>query len=199
MAVTAADDVPALIAQIKEAFQAVLRGEGTSLSETQVLDDYGSVEARQEARIWDTDTHWWEVSDEDLLHGNYLTYLDDLGWRYYLPAFMTHSLKILNSPRTGYTDTRDDTLYMLTYYDEADWEKSQQLREQHPHLLPPLLYARRDDYGEPEKQKWVILTTEQSRVVCLYLRFVAAHQGQKREAQKAEKGLRQYWGQFCEA
>ena len=198
---TAAAEISALTAQIRTAFQDVLRGEGVSLSETQVLDDYGGTEARQEARSWDTDTHWWEVSDEDLLDGHYITYLDDLGWRYYLPAFMTHSLKILNSPRTGTSDTRSHTLHMLIFYDQGDlenWER-RYLRESRP--LPFYLQRMRADQnhlGDQEKRKWSILTTEQSRAVCLYLRFAASHDRQKYEAQKAEKGLRQHWGQFCE-
>ncbi len=196
MAVPAADDAAALIAQIRMVFQDVLRGKGVSLSETQVLDDYGGVEARQEARSWDTDTHWWEVSDEDLLDGHYITYLDDLGWRYYLPAFMTHSMKIFSIPKTGTSDTRRHTLYILTYFDQEDRETSVRLRERYPRLLP--LRPRRDDYGEKEKQKWAILTAEQSHAVCLHLQFVARHQEDKHEVRKAEKGLRQHWGQFCE-
>lgn len=82
-----------LIAEITSAFRDVLRGDGVSLHETNVLDDYGGPEARLEARQWDTDTHWWELTDEDLYaHHVYLSYLDGESLRYYLPAYMISCL-----------------------------------------------------------------------------------------------------------
>ena len=60
-------EIRSLVAHVTAAFRDVLRGEGVSLHETKVLDDYGGEEARREARSWDTDAHWWEVPEEDLL------------------------------------------------------------------------------------------------------------------------------------
>ena len=92
---TAADDelrVP-LIAEITAAFKDVLRGDGVSLSETNVLDDYGGMDARLEARQLDTDRHWWELTDKDLYARHvYLSYLDGESLRYYLPAYMISCL-----------------------------------------------------------------------------------------------------------
>lgn len=88
------DDLRAsLIAEITSAFRDVLRGDGVSLHETNVLDDYGGLDARLEAREWDTDTHWWELTDEDLYARHvYLSYLDGESLRYYLPAYMISCL-----------------------------------------------------------------------------------------------------------
>lgn len=84
------DDARAsLIADITSAFKDVLRGDGVSLHETNVLDDYGGPAARLEARQWDTDTQWWELTNEDLYARHvYLSYLDSESLRYYLPAYM---------------------------------------------------------------------------------------------------------------
>jgi len=92
---TAANDElrVSLIAEITTAFEDVLRGDGVSLHETNILDDYGDAEARREAREWDTDTHWWELTDEDLYDNHvYLSYLDGESLRYYLPAYMISCL-----------------------------------------------------------------------------------------------------------
>ncbi len=88
------DDARAsLIAEITSAFRDVLRGDGVSLHETNILDDYGGPAARLEAREWDTDTHWWELTDEDLYARHvYLSYLDAESLRYYLPAYMISCL-----------------------------------------------------------------------------------------------------------
>ena len=188
-----------LIAQIAAAFRDVVRGEGVSLCETKVLDDYGSDADRHEAREWDTDIHWWELTDEDFYgHWVHLSYLDAEGLRYYLPAWMIHSLKILDSPLTGTRDTRGDTLDMLTYFDQSDQDSLLRLRERYPDKFPYRVRAEQHDFGTREKQMWALLTTEQSRVVCLYLRFVAIHGADSRHIRDAQKGLQQHWGQFCE-
>lgn len=90
----AADEREMLIAEIREAFADVGRGEGTSLLQGRVLDEYGSPAEQEAARTRDVDTHWWDVGDYRLerLH-NALIFLDADGFRYYLPAFMTWTLR----------------------------------------------------------------------------------------------------------
>lgn len=167
-------EIRSLVAHITASFREVLRGEGVSLHETKVLDDYGGEEARREARSWDTEDHWWEVPEEDLrAMGPYLCFLDGPGLRYYLPAYMVHSLAIFYAPHGDYTDTRSDTLDVLTHSD-------------------------RPDLAEWQMKKWEFLTAEQGHSVCLYLRYVAAHDTDRYRVREAKKGLRQHWGRFCE-
>jgi hypothetical protein len=70
-----------------------------TLHETLELDGCGAVQAGLAARKRDTDKHWWEVRDEWLGEVNGiggLSFLNDAGFRYYLPAYMSYWL------RTGY-------------------------------------------------------------------------------------------------
>ena len=108
------DDAHAsLIADITSAFRNVLRGDGVSLHETNVLDDYGGPDARLEARQWDTDTHWWELTDEDLYADHvYLSYLDAESLRYYLPAYMISCLNGADRP--------SKTFWLLTHSERPD-------------------------------------------------------------------------------
>ncbi len=86
--------------QILEAIHrdfADVRREGcVTLHETVVIDRYGSDHERLAARELDTDTHWWEVRDEwiETIGGvGGLAFLDDAGFRYYLPAHMSYWLR----------------------------------------------------------------------------------------------------------
>jgi hypothetical protein len=67
------DEIASLISQINLAFRDVLRGDGTSLHETIVLDDYGGNAEQQEARALDTDTYWWEIPDEAMHHHRFFS------------------------------------------------------------------------------------------------------------------------------
>lgn len=84
----------AIIAEIREAFSEVSRGNGISLHEADIIDSYGTETARKKARELDTDTCWWEVPSEllDKFNGA-LFFMDAEGYRYYLPAYMTYGLK----------------------------------------------------------------------------------------------------------
>lgn len=95
----------ALLAEIRRVFATVERGGGVTLHETSVLDDYGhgAETARREARQKDTDQHWWEVRDEwiETFGGTGgLSFLDDEGFRYYLPAYMSYWLRTGNEPNS---------------------------------------------------------------------------------------------------
>ncbi len=90
-----------LIELIKDAFKNVSREGGVSWSETNVVDDYGTEEERRQARERDTDTNWLEVAAiprfrEDGGWGSF-SFLDAIGFRYYLPAAMLQSLMLERS------------------------------------------------------------------------------------------------------
>lgn len=87
----------ALIAEISDAFRDVSRTGGVSWSQSDVIDSYGDEDEQAEAREKDTDTHWSEVvadekwSSEPGVGG--FSFLDSIGFRYYLPAAMIRSLR----------------------------------------------------------------------------------------------------------
>lgn len=105
-----------LIADIEAAFDGVSRQGGVSLHEATVIDYYGSGWKRIQARIRDKESRWqdvkesrWQDVPEDDLNnemGEY-TFLDPIGFRYYIPAFM---IFCLNYFRTG-IPINDDVLF----------------------------------------------------------------------------------------
>ena len=84
----------AILAEIREAFQGVSREGGVSWSESNVIDDYGTDEERAVARARDLDKSWEEVANDPVWHDHYerrvgsFSFLDPIGYRYYLPAAM---------------------------------------------------------------------------------------------------------------
>ena len=83
-----------LIVEIKAIFKNVTRENGTSIREADVIDDYGTTQERDQARRLDTDTHWSEVDIELLDPGcSCLCFMDAIGYRYHLPAYMVYTLK----------------------------------------------------------------------------------------------------------
>lgn len=104
-----------LLDQIEVAFRHVSRGSGTTLHEARVIDNYGTQQQRAEARLLDTDTHWSHVDVINIDPGGFcIGFLDDIGFRYYLPAYMSATL------RHGYRDIFDDfvdsNIYEHTIY-----------------------------------------------------------------------------------
>ncbi len=72
-------------------FAGVSRQGGISLHQTRVVDAYGSTDDMRRALQHDTDTQWTEVQDGWIeQHGKAgeLCFLDPIGFRYYLPAYM---------------------------------------------------------------------------------------------------------------
>jgi hypothetical protein len=86
----------ALIAEIHEAFEGVTREGGVSWNETFVLDGYGSEEECSKARKTDRDHRWADLAyDETWIAGPGVggwSFLDAIGFRYYLPAGMIRML-----------------------------------------------------------------------------------------------------------
>ena len=83
----------ALIEEITAAFDGVSRAGGVSMSEAKVIDDYGSDAERAAARLRDTDTYWQDVPDEQLALNWPLHFFDPIGFRYYVPAYITYHLR----------------------------------------------------------------------------------------------------------
>ena len=82
------------IRRIVSEFSKVFREGGVSLHEAQVIDDYGSDSQRRKARARDTEKHWTDVPEKDIEdHYSVLSFLDPIGYRYYLPAYIVWDLR----------------------------------------------------------------------------------------------------------
>ncbi|HEY0736971.1 MAG TPA: DUF6714 family protein [Herpetosiphonaceae bacterium] len=164
-----------LVGEIRTAFADVTRGAGVTLHEARVIDDYGSDEERLAARQLDTDQHWYEVPDE-LIAGrpDALSFLDEAGFYYYLPAYLSWTLR-------SYDSSDSDSIHSLLF-DLAlrPWKDS--------------------GYHETTAQaRFRLLTTAQAQVVCRALRFLAAYGYSCVDMKLVQAALDQYWGDFCPA
>ncbi len=103
-----AEDV---ILEIERAFDGVAREDGITLHEAVALDDYASDTERAQARLRDTESRWQDVPIEDIEREYAIfSFLDDKGFRYYLPAYMTWMLRNLNHTQSS---SLDSTVYAL--------------------------------------------------------------------------------------
>lgn len=105
----------AILAEIDAAFAGASREGGMSWSQSKVADNYGDEKEYATAGAMDRDRDWHEVaadSDWRLESGiGGFSFLDPIGYRYYLPAAMTVAA------RTG----QDERLvYALTLSDRSD-------------------------------------------------------------------------------
>ena len=92
-----------LIAEIERAFDGVQRGDGVTLNQTCVLDDYGDEEEQAKARRKDTDNRWQDVPKAKLEWHSCavaMSFLDAIGFRYYIPAFMRWAVRCYDLPRS---------------------------------------------------------------------------------------------------
>ena len=80
------DDAAELIARVEKVFGDVRLGDGVSIHEAFVIDDYGTSEARAAARSKDELFDWRKLIDSNLLGGQALCFMDDAGVRFHLPA-----------------------------------------------------------------------------------------------------------------
>lgn len=163
-------DTAPLIAEITAAFDGVAREGGVSLREGRVLDDFGTEEQCAAARLLDTDTRWQDVSDADLEeYESSLSFFDAIGFRYYLPAYMLRDLRLNINPTYGMSS---DIVIPLD----------------------PCVGTNLHDYS---LDQFRLLTPQQGRAVCRFLRFVAMH-GNEGEREDAVRVLRDYWNQYCD-
>lgn len=83
-----------LIERIRAAFLDVELGDGITIHQAIVLDDRGDRFDEAKARRKDAGVHWTELTCETVQKCNSaLSFLDEKGVRFYLPAFMICSLK----------------------------------------------------------------------------------------------------------
>lgn len=160
-----------IIAAIRAAFARVPRG-AVTIHEAEVIDSYGSDDERAAARRLDTEARWERVPDADIeACTTALCHLDPAGWRYYLPAYMVWSLRYY---RVNDSIVSDFTIYAFN-----------------PYSADPSM-------REYKMERFRLLDAAQSRVVCRFLRHMAAN-ADRADGRAAGIALADYWGQFCEA
>ena len=99
------------VKQIVDAFAEVSLGDGVSLREADVIDDYGTDDERAAARKQDELQDWQRIPDEDIEnHSSVLCFMDDEGLRFHLPAYMRFTLRRYHESESMSTDS---TLYQL--------------------------------------------------------------------------------------
>ena len=162
------EETRAIIEDLHIAFRGVSRGQIT-LHEAAVIDDLGSDVERMRARDLDTDRDWVEVPDAHVEECAYaLHHLDPESWRYYIPRFMEWSLRNF---RTNESFLSDSIIYQFN-----------------PSSSDAALAKHAMD-------RYRCLTTEQSRAVSRFLRYMAQN-GEQVDDVVANEALRKYWAQF---
>jgi hypothetical protein len=156
----------AVIREIEAAFDGITREGGVSLHEADVIDNYGTPAERDAARALDTENRWQDVPAGDIRTYHWvLPFLDPIGYRYYLPAYMTWSLTNLNSPRD--TTSIDATIFSLTRGED-------------------------EKYEEWELDRFKTFMPVQSKAIGAFLRYLEAHAGGTLAA-SAKRALERYW------
>lgn len=140
----------AVIEEITVAFGGVSREGGVTLSEAWVIDDYGSDEERAEARKEDTETRWQDVPERDIAYGSScLSFLDEIGFRYYLPAYIVWCLRHIDS------EDANDLIYESNSYQSIVWHLTD---------IGPDLHQYR-------MARFELFTLEQSKAIAHFLEF----------------------------
>ena len=161
-----------LIEQITAAFAGVSRQGGVSLHQTRVLDDAFSQERMDEAGARDVDTDWRDVPSSSLEKSDlHMSFLDPIGFRYYLPAYMVWQLK-QGSGSVPWVDcnAHDETLHSLKLQEPADMRQWQE-------------------------ERFEMFTLEQSRASNRFLHFYAKY-GEDFDQQHAQQALDSHWAKF---
>ena len=116
-----------LLDRIDAAFDEVELGDGVSLHEAAVIDDYGTDEQRLAARTPDEKLDWRKsIDDPEMTRlftvGNGgLCFLDAEGVRFYLPACLSRWLRDPDGQATG--NMTESLEYLLTLLDNYSLER----------------------------------------------------------------------------
>lgn len=162
-----------VIDDITSAFGDVSREDGTTLHEAMALDDYAPDEEQRAARRLDVDRSWQDVPDADIFACcSALSFMDEKGFRYYIPAFMIYGLR---NWEDDYNGILSSAMYQLLH------ESSKSLRKSEPASI-----AARYNF-----------TGAQSKAVARFLRFVITFD--EYQADEATAGAVQRWESFSDS
>ena len=164
------DTAETVIEAIRAAFAGVPRG-AITIHEAEVIDSYGSEAERDAARRLDTEPSWDRIPNADIEEcTTALCHLDPEGWRYYVPAYMTWSLRHF---RVSLSNVSDYTIYT---FDSSGSDPG--MREYH-------------------LGRYRLLDESQSCAVCRFLQYMATNEAHA-DSWVANVALNEYWGQYCE-
>jgi hypothetical protein len=156
----------ALIEEITAAFDGVSREDGITWCEAGVIENYGGPEERAEARACDTEERWQDVPEEEFNSAQFVVlYLDPLGFRYYLPAFLIWYLRRVNQREPHYPNVFTPFDRLLT----GGWDEV---------------------VDEFYLEKFNFLTSAQARSVAHYLEFRAGREDSLMEKHIAQDQIR---------
>jgi hypothetical protein len=157
----------ATIAAVTAAFEGTSLEGGISLHEASEIDLYGTDEDRSAARLLDTECRWQEVPDRDIEEEyTALHFLDRVGFRYYLPAYLVYALRYHDdAERVRGGNSIDYTLAALVLTDDG------------------IAYHKLARFG--------VLSDEQVAAVRAFLRYMAVHGADY--ADDARRALEAYW------
>jgi hypothetical protein len=160
-----------IVGEIRRAFSDVSRADGVTLQEALVIDNYGSVSERSAARELDTDCRWEDVPDR-LIEENdsALCFLDPMGFRYYLPAYMVWSLR---NHETSETFSHNHPICSLALSDSGSMRRWQ-------------------------LELFQVFNDTQAKAICIFLRFMAQRDELIVCVDEARAALDAYWGKFCD-
>jgi hypothetical protein len=136
-----------LLDRIERAFTGVELGDGVSLRETEVIDDYGSDQERLAARALDEKFDWRKLIDSpDLVrycslgYGG-LCFFDAAGLRFHLPACLARAVK--DHHGEGTAEMEESLRFQLTHLDEYQLDRLAILNdEQRACVRDVLVYFR---------------------------------------------------------
>ncbi len=121
------DERRRLLTAIEVAFHGVELGDGVSLHETVVIDNYGGHKERQTARELDEKQDWRRLIDDPDLPRYFgigycgLCFLDGAGVRFHLPACLFRVVRDFDDDSIG--DMSESLHYMLTDLGEYNLER----------------------------------------------------------------------------
>ncbi len=139
-----------LISLIEGGFKGVTLGDGITIHQAMMLDDRASDEECLKARELDTEKSWQEITDKTIEGFNQLTFLDNKGYCFYIPAYMKWWVKYCDE--FPYSDTPEYVVYSLTSGVESGKCRIKNLSEQQkPPALSFIYFAAINDEYNSEK------------------------------------------------
>lgn len=157
-----------LIAFIEQAFDGVEQPKQLTLHVAEAHDDYDYDNDAQHRRK-DHTGRWQDIPTEHIKqYQSALSYLDKVGMRYYLPAYMIWYLRNLDDPDEVWSD---NTLYTLDHH-----PKSKSLHAYH-------------------LERFSLFSKQQLKACALFIKYCAENQDYV-DGEFAQKKYDRYWVQF---
>lgn len=157
-----------LIGIINKAFEGVPQPDEITLHVAEAHDDY-DYDHDEEHRKNDYIGRWQDVPAEHIqMCQAALSYVEKVGMRFYLPAYMVWYLRNLGSSKVW----SDHVLYSL---------------DNHPHDLGLSAY---------HKERFSLFTPEQLRACALFIKYCANDLSGHGDPYFAEKKYKRYWSQY---